>query len=289
MSFRHLRYETSGRVATITLARPQHLNAIARGMPAELAAAVEKANDDNAVHVIVVTGEGRAFCSGYDLADHAQQSGAAGGQDPTQGPWDPVVDYAMMMRNTQDYMSLWRSLKPTIAKVRGFAVAGGSDIALCCDLVVMAEDAKIGYPPARVWGVPTTAMWIYRVGLEQSKRMLFTGDLIDGKEAKRIGLVVDAVPEAQLDERVAQLAARMAAVPKNQLVMQKLMINQAAESMGLAQTQMFATFFDGVARHSPEGVWWKKLAEERGWKAAVEARDSGAPIGADVGKDFYRF
>jgi enoyl-CoA hydratase len=179
---------------------------------------------------------------------------------------------------TDAFFSLWRSYKPTVCKVHGYAVAGGSDIALSCDIVVMAEDARIGYPPARVWGCPTTAMWVYRIGAERAKRMLLTGDLIDGTEAKEIGLVLDAVPEADLDGRVEQLVQRMAGVPRNQLMMQKLMINQAYDSMGLANTQMVATLFDGVTRHSPEGMWFKRLAEEEGFHAAVRLRDSGQAL-----------
>lgn len=290
MSFKHILYETAERIATITLNRPERLNAITRGMPQEIREAVERAGDDNAIHAIVVTGAGRAFCAGYDLMESAQaKSRSAGGQDAAQGPWDPMVDFAMMYRNTQDFMALWRSHKPTIAKVRGFAVAGGSDIALCCDLVVMADDARIGYPPARVWGVPTPAMWVYRLGAEKAKRMLLTGDLITGAEAKSMGLVLDAVPEAALDAHVASLASRISSVPKNQLMMNKLMINQAIDSMGLHQTQMFSTLFDGIARHSPEGMWFKQLSEDKGFKEAVRQRDSGAPIADGVSKGFYRY
>ena len=163
-------------------------------------------------------------------------------------------------------------------------MAGGSDIALSCDLVVMASDARIGYPPARVWGCPTTAMWVYRVGAERAKRMLFTGDVIDGEEAARVGLVMEAVPEAELDARVDALAKRIAAVPRNQLMMHKLMVNQAYDAMGLTNTQMFATLFDGIARHSPEGMWFKERAEEVGFKQAVAERDGGDPIAPDVSK-----
>ena len=169
--------EITDRIATITLNRPERLNAIDQHMPRDIRAAVAQANDDDDVHVIVVTGAGRAFSAGYDLVDYAQTPGANAGVQ--EMPWDPMVDFKMMYDNTQCFASLWRSYKPTIAKVRGFAVAGGSDIALSCDLVVMAADAKIGYPPARVWGCPTTAMWVYRVGAERAKRMLLTGDLID--------------------------------------------------------------------------------------------------------------
>jgi enoyl-CoA hydratase len=183
-----------------------------------------------------------------------------------------------MAANTACFMSLWRSLKPVICKVQGYALAGGSDIALCCDLIVAAEDAQIGYPPGRVWGCPTTAMWLYRVGAERAKRLLLTGDPISGADAARIGLVSESVPPAQLDAAVERLAARMAGVPRNQLAMQKLMVNQAYENMGLASTQLTATLFDGIARHTPEGLAFKARAEAVGFKRAVKERDSGDPI-----------
>ena len=186
-----------------------------------------------------------------------------------------MKDYAFMMRNTELFMSLFRSKRPVIAKVHGFAVAGGSDIALCSDIVIMAEDALIGYMPARVWGCPTTAMWLYRLGPEKAKRMLFTGDKINGREAEKLGLVLKAVPSDQLDEEVEILAHRIASVPQNQLMMQKLMINQALYNMGLQTTQMIATVFDGITRHSPEGLNFKQRAEEKGWKQAVDERDQG--------------
>ncbi len=280
-TYHSIRYEVDGRIATIVLDRPDRLNAIDDHMPGEIRRGVERAEADRDVHVIVVTGAGRAFCSGYDLKEYAERPDAPTSQDM---PWDPMVDYATMSRNTRDFMSLWRATKPTIAEVRGFAVAGGSDIALACDLVVMAEDARIGYPPARVWGCPTTAMWVYRVGAERAKRMLLTGDLVDGVEAARMGLVLEAVPEPRLADRVRALAERMAGVPRNQLMMQKLMVNQALENMGLASTQMVATVFDGIARHSPEGVWFKERAEQVGFARAVEERDSGDPIAPDVSR-----
>lgn len=269
-------YAVEDRVATITLNRPHRLNAIDAHLPDELAECVARANADANVHVIVVTGAGRSFCAGYDLQDFAEKPGPNPGVQDM--PWDPMVDFRFMFANTQKFMSLWRSYKPTIAKVRGHAVAGGSDIALCCDLIVMADDAKIGYPPARVWGIPTTAMWVFRVGAERAKRMLLTGDLIDGQEARAMGLVTAAVPEAELDGEVARLAVRMAGVPRNQLMMSKLMINSAFDNMGLQSTQMFATLFDGIARHTPEGMWFKQRAEEVGFKQAVQERDSGDPI-----------
>jgi len=276
MAYTTLKYAVAGRIARITLNRPARLNAINDKMPREIRRAVEAANDDDRVHVIVLAGAGKAFCAGYDLKQFAE--GDATNRWTQDMPWDPMRDYKGMKANTDDFFSIWRSYKPVICKVHGYAVAGGSDIALCADIVIMAEDARIGYMPARVWGCPTTAMWVYRLGAEKAKRMLLTGDTVDGREAKAMGLVYDAVPAAKLDAAVNALAKRMAGVPKNQLMMQKLMINQAYENMGLANTQMIATIFDGITRHSSEGVWFKKYAEKHGFHEAVKWRDSGKAI-----------
>ncbi len=277
MDFSSLLYEVAGRVATLTLNRPERLNAINDAMPREIEAAVKRANDDEQVHVIVVKGAGDAFCAGYDLKDYAESPGA----NPyvqEEMPWDPMVDYKLMKANTDAFMSLWRSYKPTVCRVQGYAIAGGSDIALCCDFVLMEDTARIGYPPARVWGCPSTAMWIYRLGPEKAKRMLLTGDAVTGLEAKEMGLVLDAVPAERLDARVDRLVRRMEGVPKNQLMMQKLMINQAVDAIGLANTQMLATLFDGITRHTAEGMWFKNLAEKEGFHEAVNHRDSGQAI-----------
>ncbi len=275
MPYSSVSYEVSGRIAYLTLNRPDRLNAINDVMPGEIRSAAEEADRDDRVHVLVVQGAGRAFCAGYDLTDYAE--GATTGIQEEM-PWDPITDYRFMKRNTDDFMALWRCSKPTIAKVHGHAVAGGSDIALCTDLLVMADDARIGYPPARVWGCPTTAMWVYRLGPERAKRVLLTGDTIDGRTAADWGLASSAVPAAELDEEVQALAARIAAVPRNQLAMQKLVINGAVEAMGLAAAQTISTVFDGITRHSAEGFWFKRYAEKHGWHEAVEWRDSGRPI-----------
>lgn len=265
------------RVARLLLNRPERLNAINEEMPREIRAAVEWANDDDEVHVIVVEGAGKGFCGGYDLSlfgsgevDHPCQ------QERT--PWDPMVDYAYMKRNTEDFMSLWRSAKPTIAKVHGHAVAGGSDIALCCDLLVMAEDARIGYMPTRVWGCPTTAMWTYRLGPTRAKQLMFTGDTIDGRTALAWGLANEAVAAEALDAATMALAARIAGVPRSHLAMHKLVVNQVLLAMGLEQSQSLATVFDGITRHNPEGLWFRRYAQAEGFKAAVQWRDSGRAI-----------
>ncbi len=266
-------YERTGRIGRITLNRPDVMNAIDDDVPKLLSAAVAEANEDPGVHVIILSGNGDAFCAGYDLTFYAEGNGT---NNVTQTmPWDPMKDYAFMSANTDHFMALWRSHKPVLCKVHGFAVAGGSDIALCADLVIMAEDARIGYMPVRVWGCPTTAMWVYRLGPEQAKRMLFTGDKITGREAADMGLVLKAVPENELDDEVETMAERMATVPVNQLMMQKMVINQAIEAMGLLNTQRLATVFDGITRHSPEGLNFKARSEGVGWKQAVDERDRG--------------
>ncbi|MDF1726716.1 MAG: crotonase/enoyl-CoA hydratase family protein [Sulfitobacter sp.] len=264
-------YNREGRIARITLNRPEVMNAIDDDMPRDLEAAVKRADADPEVHVMILQGAGRAFCAGYDLAHYAADPDNRITQDM---PWDPMQDYQFMWANTQCFMSLFRAMKPVICKVHGFAVAGGSDIALCCDLVVMEEDAQIGYMPARVWGCPTTAMWVYRLGLEKAKRMMFTGDKITGTEAAEMGLVLKAVPADRLEAEVDGLAARMASVPINQLAMHKMVINQTIEAT-INQTQRLATVFDGITRHSPEGLSFKARSESVGWKQAVEERDRG--------------
>ena len=276
MNIGDIHYETSDRVATITLNRPDKFNAITEGMPDDLRQAVHQATQDDSVHAIVLTGAGRGFCGGYDLSIIAE----SGGENPVyqEAPWDAMIDYQFMRHCTDSFMSLWRCPKPVIAKVNGDAVAGGSDIALCADIIIMNEEARIGYPPARVWGIPTTAMWVYRLGAEQAKRMLFTGDLISGADAEKMGLIYKAVPPDQLDSEVQQLVDRIKGVPKNQLAMSKMLVNQAYENMGLGSTQTLATLLDGFARHSPEGVAFKSRAESVGFKQAVAERDSGDPI-----------
>ncbi len=271
-----IRYAVADRVATITLSRPDRFNAISDRMPDEIRSAVDAADEDPAVHVIVLRGDGRGFCGGYDLKAYAETEGPNPGVQDM--PWDPTIDFRFMDRCSQSFLRLWRCHKPTIAVVHGDAVAGGSDIALSCDLILMADEARIGYPPARVWGVPSTGMWVHRVGPQQAKRMLFTGDLISGPEAVAMGLALESVPKERLEDRVAYYVNRIRGVPRNQLMMCKMLVNQAVEIQGLEQSQRLATLFDGIARHTPEGMTFKRRAEDVGFKQAVADRDSGAPI-----------
>ncbi len=285
-----MKYERDGRVARITLDRPHRGNGITFELPRELTDCVERANLDPEVHVIALSGNGKGFCGGYDLVASAERNmeeldagrapeGSpldpavqAKNHDPS-GTWDPMVDYAMMSRNVRGFMSLFHSEKPVVCKVHGFCVAGGTDMALCSDLLVIEDKAKIGYPPARVWGVPTTALWAHRVGAARAKRLLLTGDCLSGTEALEWGLAIEAAPAAKLDERFESLLSRIARVPINQLVMHKLLVNQTLYAQGLHATQVLGTVFDGIARHTPEGFAFQRRAMEAGFKQAVHDRD----------------
>lgn len=295
-------YEVTGRIARITLNRTARGNGITMDMPRELAACVERANIDPAVHVIALCGNGNGFCGGYDLVESAEalQVGEVDASRPKgsvldpllqmknhrpDSTWDPMVDYAMMSRNVKGFMSLFHSEKPVVCKVHGFCVAGGTDMALCSDLLIIADDAKIGYPPARVWGSPTTSIWFHRIGLEKSKRLLFTGDCLSGKEAKEWGLAIESAPPEKLDERFEILLERIARMPINQLVMMKLLLNQSVAQQGLHTTQILGTVFDGITRHTPEGYAFQQRAAEAGFKQAVRERDE--PFG-DFGMSTFK-
>jgi enoyl-CoA hydratase len=265
-------HEAQDGVATLTLNRPQRLNAITPELVDDLRTALERAWADDGVRAVRLRGAGRAFCAGYDIGWGSTSMLAAEGDEP----WDPIADYQTMSRFVDAYMALWRSPKPVIAQVHGFCVGGGTDFALCSDLVVCAEDCRIGYPPARVWGSPTTAMWMYRLGLERSKRLLLTGDAIDGRRAVEWGLASESVPDDELEEAGFALAARVARLPANQLHMMKLLVNQAFEQLGLSTTQLIGTLLDGAARHTPEGVAFTR----RGMEDVREAvRERDAPFG----------
>lgn len=282
-------YEVGDRIARITLDRPGRGNGLTPTLIAELAACVERADLDPAVHVLLLAGNGKGFCGGYDLVESAERDMSrpggeapkgspldpaviAANHDPT-GTWDPMVDYAMMGRNVRAFMSLFHCGKPVVCKVHGFCVAGGTDMALCSDLLVIAEDAKIGYPPARVWGSPTTSMWAHRLGPQRAKRLLFTGDCLSGAEAHEWGLAIEAPPAVQLDERTEILVGRIAQMPINQLMMMKLLVNQETMSRGLHTTQILGTVFDGITRHTSEGYAFQQRAAEAGFREAVRERD----------------
>jgi enoyl-CoA hydratase len=298
-----VRYEVGERIARLTLDRPERGNAITPALVAELVACVERADLDPEVHVLFLSGNGPGFCGGYDLVESAEGMGArASAETPAQAgspvdpaviganhdparTWDPTIDYAMMSRNVRAFMSLFHCGKPVLCTVHGFCVAGGTDMALCSDLLVIAEDAKIGYPPARVWGSPTTALWAHRIGAQRAKRLLFTGDSLSGREALEWGLAIEAPPPERLRERSEILLARIARMPLNQLMLMKLLVNQTLYAQGLHATQVLGTVFDGIARHTAEGYAFQRRAAEAGFREAVRERDE--PFG-DAGRSTFK-
>ncbi len=301
-------YDVTGRVARITLNRPERGNGLTRTLIEELAACVERADLDPAIHVILLAGNGKGFCGGYDLVDSAEGMADGDSRDGTparaapppgspldhaviarnhdpSGTWDPLVDHAMMSRNVRAFMTLFHASTPVVCKVHGFCVAGGTDLALCSDLLVIAADAKIGYPPARVWGSPTTSLWAHRLGPQRAKRLLFTGDCLSGSEALEWGLAIEAPEPAMLDERTEILVERIARLPLNQLQMMKLLVNQSLYAQGLHTTQLLGTLFDGIARHTAEGYAFQQRAAHDGFRTAVRERDE--PFG-DAGASTFK-
>src|SRR3954470_15678307 len=234
MSFETLLYATDGPVATITLNRPESLNTIVPPMPDEVEAAVTEAIRDQQVKVIVLRGAGRSFCAGYDFG-----GGFHHWDDllTTGGEWDPGKDFvgvtAPALAPTQKLMAIWRSPKPVIAQVHGWCVGGGSDFALCADIVIASEDTRIGTPYSRIWGAYLSGMWIYRLGLAKAKEHALTGRPLSGRQAADLELINEAVPFADLEATVRARAQELAALPLAQLAAMKLMVNQAYENMGL--------------------------------------------------------
>ena len=271
-----LRTETGDGVRSIVLSRAREYNTITPELRDELAAAIDEADADPDVRVILLRADGPAFCAGYGL-DWAVAGQAAEGRRSADGrpgrAWDSVADWRMMKRFVDTYMKLWYAQKPTIAAVRGWCIGGGTDLVLCADMIVAGDSARFGYPPSRVWGTPTTAMWVYRLGLERAKRYLLTGDEIPARRAAELGLILEVVPDDQLLDHALGLARRMARVPTNQLMMLKLLCNQTAEHLGMAQTRLLGTLFDGIARHTQEGLDFVHRSQEVGFRQAVRERD----------------
>ena len=275
MAYETLLYDVDGAIATITLNRPHRLNTIVPPMPQELEQAVAAANADSAVHVIVLRGAGRAFCAGFDFGQEFSEGYSAA--MTTGGQWDPGKDMVLttspFTAPVPHFMSIWRSPKPVIAQVHGWCVGGGSDMALCADLVIASEDAQIGTPYARMWGCYLTGMWIYRLGLARCKWHALTGEPLSGKEAADIQLINKAVPFAELESTVLELAQRLATMPPSQLTAMKLIVNQAYENQGIAGTQYLGPILDGYMRNTPEALRFVEVANSAGVGAAIEERD----------------
>jgi enoyl-CoA hydratase len=272
-----LRYEERDSIAILTIDRPHKLNTLTEAVVAGIADGIDRATASRHVRAVILRGEGRVFTAGYDLV--AGDEGGWGSPydaprvEPRAGAWDPVRDMQFMGRNVERFMKIWHCPKPVIGQIQGFAVGGATDLVLCCDQLFMAEDAFIGYAPSRIYGTPTTMMWIYRLGIEHAKQFLLTGEAIDAETALRIGLVSRVYPAAELGERVEEFAMKFQHIPANQLALNKLLVNQAFENMGLRTTQLLGTFFDGVTRHTEEAYRWEESFQEKGFREVIRERD----------------
>lgn len=272
--FETLLYSVSDHVATITLNRPEALNTIVPPMPDEFQAAITKATQDPQVKVIVLRGSGRAFSAGYDFSGGFHHWDD---QINTDGQWDAGKDFvfatAPTQSPTQKFMSMWRCPKPVIAQVHGWCVGGASETALCADIVIASEDARIGTPYSRMWGCHLSGMWIYRLGLAKAKEYSLLGKPVSGKEAAEIGLINKSVPFEDLEAEVARTAEKLAAIPVSQLSAMKLIVNQAYENMGLASTQTLGPILDGLMRNTSDAREFIDIAENEGVAAVVARRD----------------
>ncbi|MGH0028813.1 MAG: crotonase/enoyl-CoA hydratase family protein [Myxococcota bacterium] len=277
-----VRYEERDAIAVITLNRPEKLNTLTNEVVQGVADGIDAATKSQRVRAVVLRGEGRVFTAGYDLVAAGDESGWGSPYDapsvpPREGAWDPVRDYQFMNHNVQRFMKIWHCPKPVVGEIHGFAVGGATDLVLCCDQLFMADDAFIGYAPSRVFGTPTTMLWVYRLGLEHAKQFLLSGEAIDAATAHRIGLVSRVFPASELSAEAEAYANRFQHIPANQLALNKLLINQAFENMGLRTTQLLGTFFDGVTRHTEEAYRWAESFQTKGFRQVVRERD--APFG----------
>jgi len=281
-------YEERDDIAVITLNRPERLNTLTDQLVQGVADGIDAATASADVRAIVLRGAGRALTAGYDLQGDPGAE-PVGPPDPQYrswsnpydaprvehrpGAWDPVGDLQFMGNNVRRYMKIWECPKPVLGEIHGFAIGGATDLVLCCDQLFMADDAIIGYAPSRVYGTPTTMLWVHRIGLEHAKQFLLTGRAIDAPTALRIGLVSEVHPPAELSAAVEAQARLFATIPANQLALNKLLINQAFDNMGLRTTQLLGTLFDGITRHTEEARRWEEAIVERGFRQVIRERD----------------
>jgi enoyl-CoA hydratase len=274
MNFETLLYDVDAPIATVTLNRPEQLNTIVPPMPDEFEEAVKLATQDDSVKVIIVRGAGRAFCGGYNFGsgfNHWDDHITTGGQ------WDPGKDFAWstdrLTAPTQKFMAIWHTHKPVIVQVHGWCVGGASDTALCGDLVIASDDARIGTPYSRMWGAYLSGMWLYRLGLTKAKEYALTGKALSGREAADIGLINEAVPFEHLEQTVRERATQLASIPASQLAAMKLVVNHAYENMGVRSTQVLGPILDGLMRNTPDAIEFINRAETQGVRTVIEERD----------------
>ena len=269
-------YEEVDGIAIVAINRPEKKNTLTEGVVRGIADGVDAASRSKEVAAVVLRGAGDTFTAGYDLTHGGEWDVPWGAPDieRREGAWDPVEDLAVMGSNVRRFMRIWECPKPVLGEIKGWAVGGATDLVLCCDQLYMASDAYIGYAPSRIFGTPTTMLWLYRIGLEHAKQFLLTGRAIDAATAHRIGLVAHVVPPGELAARIEADARQFRHIPANQLALNKLLINQAFENMGLRTTQLIGTLFDGIARHTEEAYRWAESLDEKGFRNAVRQRDA---------------
>lgn len=280
MADQEIIYEERDGIAVVSINRPEKKNTLTSSVIQGIADGMDRAARSKAVAAVVLRGAGDTFTAGYDLTVNRRDWDVpydAPHPAPRDGAWDPVRDWRFMGRNVQRFMSIWECPKPVLGEIKGWAIGGATDLVLCCDLLYMADDAHIGYAPSRIYGTPTTMLWVYRLGLEHAKQFLLTGEAIDAATALRIGLVSRVYPAEELSARTEEYAQRFQHIPANQLALNKLLINQAYENMGLRTTQLLGTFFDGVTRHTEEALRWAESFGEKGFRQVIRERD--APFG----------
>ena len=269
-------YEETAGIAIVAINRPEEKNTLTEGVVRGIAEGVDAASRSKDVAAVVLRGVGDTFTAGYDLTDGGEWDVPCGAPEVEMraGAWDPVRDLAFMGHNVKRFTRIRECPKPVLAEIRGWAIGGATDLALCCDQLYMASDAHVGYAPSRIYGTPTTMLWVYRLGLEHAKQFLLTGRAIDAQTAYRIGLVAHVSPPDELAGLVEADARRFRHIPANQLALNKLLINQAFENMGLRTTQLIGTLFDGIARHTEEAYRWAGSFSEKGFREAVRERDA---------------
>ncbi len=269
-------YEERDGIAIVAINRPAKKNTLTESVVAGVADCIDGASRSPDVAAIVLRGAGDTFTAGYDLTDRQRWDTPYGAPhiDARAGAWDPVRDYQFMNNNVRRFMRIWECPKPVLGEIKGWAIGGATDLVLCCDLLFMASDAHIGYAPSRIYGTPTTMLWVYRLGLEHAKQFLLTGRAIDAATAHRIGLVSHVVEPAALADVIEAEARRFRHIPANQLALNKLLINQAFENMGLRTTQLIGTFFDGITRHTEEAYRWAESFDEKGFREVIRERDA---------------
>jgi enoyl-CoA hydratase/carnithine racemase len=276
MSSDEVLYEEADGIAIIAINRPEKKNTLNEAVVQGIADGIDQASRSKAVSAIVLRGVGDTFTAGYDLTGGGRFDQPYGSPDidSREGAWDPVKDLGFMGNNVRRFMRIWECPKPVLGEIKGWAIGGATDLVLCCDQLYMADDAHIGYAPSRIYGTPTTMMWVYRLGLEHAKQFLLTGRAIDAETAHRIGLVGHVLPADELSAFVEEEARRFKHIPANQLALNKLLINQAFENMGLRTSQLLGTFFDGVTRHTEEAYRWRESFADKGFREVIRERDA---------------